>query len=159
MVRGLSSSHGQMWVLGMPFWWVKVRCKCWMGHSDLGLDIALKKTYMKASPTTNMKKGWFYRNSCDKKNHEIAPMMMIYIKWWSRSSDDVPVMIQIQWWSRSSDDVPMMIQIQWWSRSEDEDELKMKITWIWRWLEDEDELKMTRTQGWSRWYIQEYLCW
>ena len=53
---------------------------------------------MEARPSTNMKKGWICRTSCDKKNHEITPMMMI--QWWSRSSDDDPdpVMIQIQRW-------------------------------------------------------------
>ena len=45
---------------------------------------------MEARPTPNMKKGWLCRTSCDKKNHEIAPMVMIQIEWWSRSSDDDP---------------------------------------------------------------------
>ena len=60
----------------------------------------LKKTYMKARPTTNMKKGWLYRNSYDEKNQEIAPMMIQQRR--SRSSDDDP----------------------------DEDDLKMKIIHI-----------------------------
>ena len=42
----------------------QVRCKCWA------------KTYMMGRPTTSMKKGWLYRTSCDKKNHEIAPVMI-----------------------------------------------------------------------------------
>ena len=135
-------------------------------------------------PTTNMKKGWLCRTSCDKKNHEIAPVMiqiewwqlvMIQIEWWSRSSSDdtdremIQIqsndvdsdreMIQIQWWCS------MMIQIErwsrssddaaWWSRSEDEDDLKMKMTWRWKWLEDKDDLK-TR---WSSWYREEDQCW
>ena len=32
------------------------------------------KTYMEARPTTNMKKGWLCRTSCDEKNEEIAPL-------------------------------------------------------------------------------------
>ena len=38
----------------------QVRCKCWA------------KTYMMVC-LTSMKKGWFCINSCDEKNHEIAP--------------------------------------------------------------------------------------
>ena len=47
-------------------------------------------TYLEARPTTNMKKGWIYRTSCDEKNEEIAPFDRD-----SRSSDDDddPVMI------------------------------------------------------------------
>ena len=46
-----------------------------------------------------MKKGWLCRTSCDEKNHEIAPVVMIQIEWWSKSSDDDldREMIQIQW--------------------------------------------------------------
>ena len=33
-------------------------------------------TYLDARPTTNMKKGWLCRTSCDEKNQEITPMMM-----------------------------------------------------------------------------------
>ena len=100
---------------------------------------------MEARPTTNMKKGWLYRTSCDEKNHEIAPMMMT--KWWSRSSDDLDPVMMSPWWSRSSDDpnLVMMIQIEWWSRSrwrwlEDEDDLKIKMTWRWRWWGLDDDL-------------------
>ena len=38
--------HGQMWVLGVPFWYdyrigsYMIRCKCWASHSDLGSDIS-----------------------------------------------------------------------------------------------------------------------
>ena len=49
----------------------------------------LEKTYMEARPTTNMKNGWLYRTSCDEKNHEIAPVMMI------ASDDPDQVMIDI----------------------------------------------------------------
>ena len=124
--------HGQMWVLGVPFWYdysigsYMIRYKCWASHYDLGSDKCWKKTYMEARPTTNMKKVWLCRTSCDEKNHEIAPVM---IQWWWSSSDDLDrVMIQIQWWwSRSSDDLD----------------------------QDEDDLKMMRTQWWSRWYREE----
>ena len=112
------------------------------------LAILTSRSYVRAtkdlwggSPTPSMKNGWLYRTSCDEKNHEIAPMVMIQIEWGSRSSDDV------QWWSKSSDDPDpvMMIQIQWWSRSdnerwlEDEEDLKMKMTWRWRWRELDDD--------------------
>ena len=53
-------------------------------------------------PTTNMKKGSLCRTSYDKKNHEIAPVM-IQIQWWQ------PVMIQIQ--SSDVDPDREMIQI------------------------------------------------
>ena len=118
-----------------------------------------------------MKKGWLYRTSYDKKNHEIAPVL-IQIEWWSRSSNDDPaVMIQIEWWSRSSP--VMMIHIKrwsrssddvwWWSRSSDDvpwwsrlrDDPDPMMTWRWRWIEDEDELKMR----WSSWYREEDQCW
>ena len=85
----------------------------------------LMKTYMDASPTTNMKKGWLCRTSYDKKNWEIAPfdresgssdddddLVMIQLWWWS--SDDDPVMVKPWWWS--SDDDPVMIQLWWWSK-------------------------------------------
>ena len=103
------------------------------------LKSSLKKTYMEARPTTNMKKGWLCRNSRDEKNHEIAPMMIQW--WWSSNDDPDRVMIQIQWWSRSSDDpdLVMMIQIKWWCRSEDKDDLKMKMTWRRRWLNDDPD--------------------
>ena len=100
---------------------------------------------MGARPTTSMKKGWLCINSCDKKNHEIAPMM-IQIQWWQL------VMIQIQWWSRSTDDPdPMMMShddpnremIQIW---------RMKMTWRLRRL----EMQMKR---WSSWYREEDQCW
>ena len=45
------------------------------------------KTYMEARLTTDMKKGWLYRTSCDEKNHEIAHMMM------TSSDDPDPVMM------------------------------------------------------------------
>ena len=112
-------------------------------------------------------KGWPCRDSYDKKNQEIAPVMMT--QWWSISSDDDPdpVMMIQQWWSRSSDDDPdpvtianddldpvmiqiqwwclMMIQIGWWSRSRDDTDPMTR-----RWLEDEDDLKMKMTWKW-RW--------
>ena len=50
------------------------------GHSDLGPNISVKKTYMEARPTTSMKKGWLCITSCDKKNHEIAPVILIQIE-------------------------------------------------------------------------------
>ena len=36
----------------------------------IGLDISFEEdeTYMEATPTTSMKKGWLYRNSYEKKN-------------------------------------------------------------------------------------------
>ena len=83
----------------------------------------LKKTYMEARPTTNMRKGWLCRNSCDEKNQEIAPMMMIQQRW-SRSRDDPD---------------PKMFHIQWWSRSYDDDPDPVKMTWRWRWRELDDD--------------------
>ena len=50
------------------------------------------KTYMEARPTTSMKKGWLYRNSCDEKNEEIAPVDRDGIS----SDDDDPVSMMIQ---------------------------------------------------------------
>ena len=87
-----------------------------------------------AMPTTNMKKGWIFRTSYDKKNHDIAPMM-IQIKWWSRSSDDD------QWWSKSSDDPdPVMM-----SHDDPDQEMiqiqRMNMTWRRRWLEDSEDLR------------------
>ena len=38
-----------------------------MYHPDDAKD-SLMNTYMEARPTTNMKKGWLCRTSCDKKN-------------------------------------------------------------------------------------------
>ena len=101
---------------------------------------------MVARPTTSMKKGWLCRTSYHEKNHEIAPVMMIQIEWWSRSSDDPYLVMMFQWWSRSSDDISMTIQIEWWSKSNDEYDLKMNITWRWRWLEDEDDENSMMTQ-------------
>ena len=46
---------------------------------------------MEASSTTNMKKGWLYRTSCDEKNEEIAPF-----DWDSGSSDDDDDLVMIQ---------------------------------------------------------------
>ena len=40
----------------------------------------MMKTYMEVRPTTSMKKGWLCRTSCDEKNHEIAPVVLIQIK-------------------------------------------------------------------------------
>ena len=63
-----------------------------------------------------MKKGWLCRESYDKKNQEIAPVMMIQQRW-SRSSDDLdPVMM-------SGDDPDPM----------------MKMTWRWQGLDDDPE--------------------
>ena len=136
-------------MLGMPFWWA-------------GQMYVLGEDLHEGRPTTSMKKGWLCRTSYDKKNHEIAPVL-IQIKWWSRSSSDdldrvmIQIhssdvdpdreMIQIQWWCS------MMIQIERWSRSDND--LKMKMTWRQRWLEDEDDLKMR----WSSWYREENQCW
>ena len=71
-----------------------------------GLDLSMK-TYMEARSTSNMKKGWLYRNSYDEKNWEIArfdldrgssdddddddddPVMMIHL--WSSDED-------LCWW-------------------------------------------------------------
>ena len=138
---------------------------------------------MEARHTTNMKKGWICRTSCDEKNHEIAPVM-IQIQWWH------PVMIQIEWWSISSSDDPyqemiqiqssdvdpdremiqiqwwcsMMIEIEWWSRSSDDvpwwsrsrdDPDPVKMTWRWRWFEDSEDSRCR----WSSWYKEEYQCW
>ena len=50
------------------------------------------KTYMKARPTTNMKKGWLCRTSYDEKNREIAPF---YQDKGSSDDEDDPVMIQL----------------------------------------------------------------
>ena len=94
---------------------------------------------MEARPTTSMKKGWLCRTSCDDKNHEIAPVMMIQ-QWWSRSRDDPNLVMMPQKWSRSSDDDPDQVMIQ----------IQMKMTWRWRWLEDEYDLKMKITWSW-RW--------
>ena len=47
-----------------------------VSHSDLGLDIRATKDLQGGMPTTNMKKGWLCRTSCDEKNHEISLMMM-----------------------------------------------------------------------------------
>ena len=44
-----------------------------MSRSDVS---AGQKTYMEARPTTNMKKGWLYRTSCDEKNHDTTPVMI-----------------------------------------------------------------------------------
>ena len=74
----------------------------------------LKKTYLEARPTTNMKKGWLYRTSCDEKNEEIAPVELD-----SGSRDDDPMILQIKWWSRLDDD-QVMLQIKWWSRLDDD---------------------------------------
>ena len=41
-----------------------------------GLLAEMMKTYIEAKPTSSMKKGWLCRTSYDKKNREIAPMMM-----------------------------------------------------------------------------------
>ena len=46
------------------------------GNSDLGSDIRDTKYLQGGRPTTSMKKGWFCRTSYDKKNQEIAPVMM-----------------------------------------------------------------------------------
>ena len=41
--------HGQMWVLGVPFWYdyrigsYMIKYKCWVGHSDLGSDISVRR--------------------------------------------------------------------------------------------------------------------
>ena len=112
---------------------------------------------MKGRPTTSMKKDWLCRTSCDEKNREITPtMMMIQTWWWSRSSDDPYVMMIQEWW------VVMMIQISWWRRLEEEDELKTQKTRRWKGLEDKEylntkeDLKMTR---WSSWCREEYQCW
>ena len=45
-------------------------------HSNLGSDIRATKDLQGGRPTTSMKKGWLYRTFYDKKNHEIAHMMM-----------------------------------------------------------------------------------
>ena len=45
---------------------------------------------MKGRPTTNMKKGWLYRTSCDEKNEEITPFDSDSI---SSNDDDDSVMI------------------------------------------------------------------
>ena len=111
-----------------------IRCKCWA------------KTYMLASPTSSMKKGWLCRISCDKKNLEVAPVL-IQIEWWSRSSNDDPtVMIQIERWSRSrsrSSDDPDPVQ-WWWSRSRDDPDPVMMIQ-IERWSKSSDDVPW-----WSR---------
>ena len=77
---------------------------------------------MEARPTTSMKKGWLCRTSYDKKNQEIAPMM-IQIQWrWSNSDDPDRVMIQIQWrWSSSDDPDPVMMP------SDDPDRVMIQI--------------------------------
>ena len=124
---------------------------------------------MEGRPTTSMKKGWLYRTYCDKKNHEIALVMLT--QWWSRSSDDDPtVMIQIKWWSRSSDDDPdrVMIQIEWWSISrwrwlEDEDDLKMNMTWRWWELDDDPDDTEKKTCAnklcWENTFLVKGECW
>ena len=139
-------------------------------HSNLSSDIRVTKDLQGGRPTTSMKKGWLCRNSCDEKNHEIAPGM-IQIEWWSRSSDDDPaVMIQIEWWSRSSS--VMLIQIERWSRSSDDvpwwsrlsddpdplmmlhDDLDREMIQIqWRWLEDKYDLKTKMT--WRRIWLED----
>ena len=84
------------------------------------------QTYLEARPTTNMRKGWLCRTSCDEKNREITPVMMT--QWWWRSSDDPdPMMMIQQWWSNSDDPDP------------NEDDLKRKMTWRWRWRELDDD--------------------
>ena len=46
---------------------------------------------MEARPIASMKKGWFYRTSCDKKNEEIAPFDLDHR---NSNDDDDSVMIQ-----------------------------------------------------------------
>ena len=65
-------------------------------------DINVEEDLHEARPTTSMKTVWICRNSCDKKNQEIALVMM--------TSDDLAVMIQIQ--SNDVDPDREMIQIQ-----------------------------------------------
>ena len=116
-----------------PFWYdyrigsYMIRCKCWV------------KTYMMARPTTSMKEGYLYRTSYDKKNHEIAHMMMtrwdpdramihiqlwwlqeIHIKWWSKSSSDDPYRVMMS----IDDSDRVMIHIHWWS-------ILSMIQWRW----------------------------
>ena len=132
-------------------------------------------TYMKVRPPTNMKKGCLYRTSCDEKNREIAPMMMMIQNcWWSRSSDDPyvmmintwwwsrwsddPYLMMIQWWSSNDDPVVVMIQILWWRRLQEENDLKTMMTRRQRRLEYEDNLKM-KMMRWSSRYKEEVQCW
>ena len=65
-----------------------IRCKCWV------------KTYMMDRPTTSMKEGWLCRTSYDKKNHEIAHMMMTRddpdLVMMTPRDPDPTVMIQIE---------------------------------------------------------------
>ena len=62
-------------------------------------------TYLEASPRTSMRKGWLCRNSYDKKNQEIAPVMMIQQRC-SISSDDPDLVMM----PRDDPDPEMMLQ-------------------------------------------------
>ena len=109
-------------------------------------------------------KGLALWNSYDKKNQEIAPMMMT--QWWYRSShyDPDPVMMIQQ------DGLAVMIQIEWWSRSrwrwlEYQDNLKMKMTWRWTWQEliddSDDTEKKTHADKlcWENTFLVKRECW
>ena len=67
-----------------------VICECWDAFLTSRLDVSagqailMSRSDIRATkylqggrPTTNMKKGWLCRTSYDKKNHEIAPMVLI----------------------------------------------------------------------------------
>ena len=118
--------HGQMWVLGRPFWHgcdvfpTMVRYQWWRRWRHtwmLGLQPTWKMVcFVELHVTSRI---------------EIAPVMMT--QWWSISSDDPDQeMIQTWWWSSDSLD-QVMIQTRWWS-SDDPNTIKM--TWQWRWLDD-----------------------
>ena len=110
-----------------------------VGHPDLGSDIRATKDLQGHRPTTSMKNGWICRNSCDKKNHEIAHMMMT--QWWFRSSYDWDLVMMSSRWSRSSDDpdLAVMIQIQWCWPSDDLDQVMIQIQWWWSRYRKEDQ--------------------
>ena len=146
----MCSSHGQMWVLGVPFWHGSgcvppmVRCKCWVGLSDMVHSMVRYKCWIRWRPTwrLGLQPTWKRVGSVE------LPVM---------SRIEIALVMMTQWWSRSSDDTDLMM-IWWWSRL-DEDDLIMNMTWRWRWHEDEYDLKMKVTWWWSGWYTEEYLCW
>ena len=60
----------------------------------------MMNTYMEDRPTTNMKKGWIYRNFYDEYIWEIAP----FARDNDSSDDDDPALVMIHIWLWSNDE-------------------------------------------------------
>ena len=90
----------------------------------------MMKTYMKARPTTSMKKGWLVELPMTSRIE--IEQVMIQTWWWSSDAPD-QVMIQTWWWSSDAPD-QVMIQTRWWSS--DAPNQVIIQTW-WRWLDDD----------------------